>query len=465
MLVIMILVTGVFLYRDYRERPGIIEASTLRAVERTDDSITLQWEEARNTDTYVLYYKKFGKEYADWTKLELAPHVVEEDGDGSQRTDGGKASAEVSDLDEGTEYVFVVRADSTEREGFETKGKTFSTKGTQTIEVRDHMTKLTSSKPFKLDAKAETKLSYESSDPKVVSVNKSSGQVKVKGEGTATITIKAKETADYMPDETQMDIEVIASTPVSAGGASAYIIYNLSPDNCEAVEAIAGEGSIHVPQGVGYSGDKYYVAYGDAGSQRIISFDTEGSGRDVSVPSIDLGHPNGFCYAESTGLCYCVRGWTGRCVTYSPETGEYGLITLPYGASGIAYDRARKMLYTSSRTAMVAYTCDGSDDDYTVQNTVGVVSHSVSTYTQDCGGHAGIMMRCLSGSSKHGTNYIDLYDMINGNYLGSLACDLSEVESCIVDDEGYLEILANNTSKVDYIWKTRINIGDIAAGL
>ena len=86
--------------------------------------------------------------------------------------------------------------------------------------------------------------------------------------------------------------------------------------------------------------------------------------------------------------------------------------------------------------------------------------------TQDIGGHAGIMLRCLSPNGrKHGINYIDLYDMRNGTYLGSLSCDLSAVESAIVDDEGYLEILANNTKGVDYIWKTDLNIETLAEGL
>ena len=111
---------------------------------------------------------------------------------------------------------------------------------------------------------------------------------------------------------------------------------------------------------------------------------------------------------------------------------------------------------------MVSYSGDGS---FKILNTVGVVKHRGYTYTQDCGGHAGIMMRCLSGKDKHGTNYIDLYDMEGGKYLGSLVCQLSEVESAVCDDDGYLLILANNTADTDYIWKTDINIKDIAEGL
>ena len=75
------------------------------------------------------------------------------------------------------------------------------------------------------------------------------------------------------------------------------------------------------------------------------------------------------------------------------------------------------------------------------------------------------MFRCLSGSSKHGTNYIDLYDMKKGRYLGTFTCDLSEVESCIVDKDGFLEILANNSSNTDYIWKTNINVNSLGSGL
>ena len=108
--------------------------------------------------------------------------------------------------------------------------------------------------------------------------------------------------------------------------------------------------------------------------------------------------------------------------------------------------------------------CDISNG-YSVVNRCGVVKHSGKTYTQDCGGHAGIMLRVLSGSNKHGTNYIDLYDMKNGRYLGTITCDLSEVESCIVDKDGFLEILANNTSGVDHIWKTDLNIETLGEGL
>jgi hypothetical protein len=55
--------------------------------------------------------------------------------------------------------------------------------------------------------------------------------------------------------------------------------------------------------------------------------------------------------------------------------------------------------------------------------------------------------------------------MKHGEYLGTIACDLSEVESATVDDDGYMLLLSNYSSSTDIIWKTPINIEDIGAGL
>ena len=57
LLVLMTLLTGYVIYKDYHERPGILERSSLKAIERTDDSITLQWQGTRNTETYAVFYK------------------------------------------------------------------------------------------------------------------------------------------------------------------------------------------------------------------------------------------------------------------------------------------------------------------------------------------------------------------------------------------------------------------------
>ena len=110
---------------------------------------------------------------------------------------------------------------------------------------------------------------------------------------------------------------------------------------------------------------------------------------------------------------------------------------------------------------MAAY----SAEDYSVLHTTRTARHSGHVYSQDCCGHGGILLHCVSDSDRHGINYIDIYDIERGKYLGSFGCDLSEVESAIVDNDGYLEILANNTSDTDYIWKTPINIDSLSESL
>ena len=450
MLIVMLLLTIAFIWHDYNERPGILERSSLKATDADLDTISLEWKGTRNTDSYTVYYKIKGESPLGWHKVRI------------KNKKGSKDSVTLKNLKEGTEYGVIVRADNDERTGFSTKEKYFRTKTAQHLECKDHYTKLTCSRDFDLGIKAETKLSYSSSDESVVKVTKK-GVLQIKGSGTAKISVKAAESKLYMGDETETEIEVIGTSPVSAGGASAHIIYSIGPENCEVVKSVAGAGGASVPQAFGYTGEKYIIAYGMSDTQRIISFDRDGTGKSVSVPGVALGHPNGFCYANSNKTCYCVKGWSGRAVTYKPETGEYSAITFPVAASGIGYDRAEDRIYTCSRTNMVSYSID--ENGYTIQNRCGVVKHSGHTYTQDCGGHAGIMMRCLSGSDKHGTNYVDLYDMKHGEYLGTIACNLSEVESATVDDEGYMLILSNTSSSTDNIWKTPINIEDIGAGL
>lgn len=450
LLAFMILLTAAVIYKDYHERPGILERSTLKTTEAGTDTLTIEWKGTRNTDSYTVYYKAEGESPLGWRKVTV------------ENQKGSKDSVTLKNLEEGTRYGIIVRADNDERTGFSTKEKFFSTRRNQQIEGKTHFTKLTCSKDFDLGMKAETKLSYESDNEDVIKVDKK-GKAAIEGSGTAKITVTARETKEYLRASFETEVEVISTSPVNAGGAGAHIIYSLGEGDCEAVKYITGAGSVDIPQSFAYTGDQYIVAYGMNDAQRIITFDKDGDGKSVSVPSVALGHPNGFCYDSVNKTCYCVKGWSGRAVTYKPETGEYGVVTFPAGASGIGYDRKEDLIYTCSRTLMAAYRV--GDDGITTEHRCGVVKHSGHTYTQDCGGHAGIMMRVLSGSNRHGTNYIDLYDMLHGQYLGTISCNLSEVESATVDDDGYMLLLSNYTSSTDIIWKTPINIEDIGEGL
>ena len=310
------------------------------------------------------------------------------------------------------------------------------------------------------------KFRYATSDKNVATVSKK-GKVSITGAGTTVIKVTAKETEDYLPDEAEVTIEAIAAEPVSSAGAAVNVIYYVGPDNCEAVKAIVGDGpNADIPQSFDCTDDSYVVAYGmyDTDSQRIITFDKEGDGKNISVPDIVIGHPNGFAYSDKSKTCYCVAGGSGRAVTYKPETGEYGTYNFSHGGHALGYDSIEDCMYACSGGSLIMYR--NTDDGFVKEHIYGSAHHATSLYGQDCGGHAGIMMRCLSPKSDtHGTNYVDLYDMKHGMYLGTVQCELSEVESAAVDEDGYMLLLGNTSDYTDYIWKTPINIEDIGAGL
>ena len=463
LLLAVLVLTVVMAINHYRLYPGRVERDSISSPGRGADYIILGWDEPHNANVYKVWYRE--NETPEKKKESAAEdakdeEVVIDDSWTALETDVPEIT--VSDLKKDTTYSFIIRADSKDKEGVATEPRSFSTKKSQRIKGRKKITKFTFSKPFKLKLAAETDLMYESGDEKVAVVDPETNEIKITGAGDTEITVTARSSSEYESASKTVELKVIDSKPVSAGGASPQIIYHLDADNCEVVKTVTGADGASVPQGLAYTGDKYIISYGMGSPNRVISFDVEGEGKDVSVPTISMGHPNGFTYANENGRCYCAKGWTSKVYTYEPTSGSYGSVDLSYGCSGIGYDRKAKLLYTCSRTAMVAYDIS---DGYSVKYRCGVVKHSGSVYTQDCGGHAGIMLRCLSGSSKHGTNYIDLYDMKNGRYLGTFACDLSEVESCIVDKDGFLEILANNTSSTDYIWKTDLNIETLGEGL
>ena len=77
----------------------------------------------------------------------------------------------------------------------EVKPTTPVAKASQTITAKS-FTKTYGNKPFSLGARAKTKLTYKSSDTKVVTVS-NNGQVTLKGPGKATITITAAATNNY----------------------------------------------------------------------------------------------------------------------------------------------------------------------------------------------------------------------------------------------------------------------------
>lgn len=432
----VVLLAGIVIYKDYSSRPGLIKENTLQVGKRTTDTVNLKWAPVRNADNYVVSYKP--KSSDEWQELEV---------------DGSQHKVEVNNLKEGESYDFSLQANSKKRKGVTSDTTESTTKKHQSISGKPKQMKLANNE-IDLNLEAETKVKIETENEDV-KIDEETQNIEVSQPGTIKLTAIAEENEEFVQEEMELEIEVLDSVCEDTSNASIHTMYKLDKSNCEAIKTVTGSGGADVPQSFGYNEGSYYIAYGMYDTQRIVTYKEDGE-KSVSVPKVKLGHPNGFTYSNVSGKGYCVKGWGGRCVVYEPETDKYDVFELPYGASGIAYDRKNKQFYTSSRNLMVAY-----DENFNVLMTTPAVNHKGNYYTQDCGGHAGIMIRCLSDKSRHGINLIDLYDMQNGKYLGTIECDLSEVESAIVDDEGYMELLCNTTDEKDYIWKTPINIEEL----
>ncbi|SDB13107.1 hypothetical protein [Eubacterium oxidoreducens] len=88
------------------------------------------------------------------------------------------------------------------------------TKASQTFTGKKTYTKRLNAKAFKIDAKAQTTLTYTSSKKKVATVD-SNGKVTIKGTGTTVITVTAAETSAYKAATYQVKIKVKKLSKVS----------------------------------------------------------------------------------------------------------------------------------------------------------------------------------------------------------------------------------------------------------
>ena len=422
-LLIVLALLAVTVYRDYKARPGFLEKIWIE--ERGADFITVAWERARNVNKYVVTYN--GK------RIEVS---------------GKKKGVKINGLTENTEYVISVRADSKKRKGFEALTEKTKTKKAQHITGDAGRMKFIN-KPIDLRQTAETPVKYLPGDGYTVTED---NKVVFTKPGTITVTAEAGDTEEYASATREIPIEVLDSVEVDADGATPHYFYKLNKNNCECIKTVKGEKEATIPQSFALYNGKYIIAYIGAEDQRIITF---GDIEEVFEPEIDLGHANGLTVAK--GLCYIVKGGrNAECITFDPSKNSFGSFELAKYASGIAYDEKTDMFYTSQRRGMAVY-----DGHFNLIRNVGRISRKAPYYFQDCGAYGGIMMHCVSGKNYRGTNYIDFYDMINGKYIGSIKCELGEVESLIVDEEGYIELLSNTKKKEDLIWKTPINMNDL----
>ena len=424
-LILIISLTFFALCREYHINPGLLDVNALTVKNKDTDSIELAWKPVRNADEYVVSYRKSGSE--NWETVSLA---------------GEETEYTLDDLDEGTEYEFTLQANSEERKGRHESKTSTSTKKHQKIKGKKKQMKLAGKTDLSLDSK--TDLTFRSEDEDVAKVNED--QTIELSPGSVTVTAEAEESDEYVGDEKDVELEVIDSVSEDPGDSEVHIISGLNKDNCEKIMTIK-EG---VPQSFVYKDGKYTVTFG---GKTVWSYE---SGKN-KLPAPDLGHANGLAYKD--GTYYSVRGWSSKCASFGENA--RGCFSLPCNASGIAYDEKAELFYISTKTGI---TCVDKDLE-TVVSSFATVGHKGKHFAQDCGGHSGIVMHCISGSNKHGINYIDMYDAIHSKYLGTFECDLSEVESVTVDEDGYMLVLCNESGNKDYIYTTDINISDLGADM
>ena len=426
LLEIVVMVGVASAYMEYRARPAALEEIWI--ADRGGDYITVAWKRVKNVDKYVVTYN--GETVS---------------------VSGRQKQVKIEGLTPDTDYQISVRADSKDREGFEILEEMASTKKLAQITGADSLMKFTN-RPVDLKQTAATSVTYMPGDGYKVTDD---GRIILTKAGVISVTAKSADTEEYASTTKIIKVDAVEMVDTAASGSTPHTIYKLDKNNCECLMTIRGDGEIRGPQSFAYENGRYLIAYitNDSSEQRVISFG--GEGKKIYKPELDLGHTNGFTIAN--GRCYSVRGDGKKtCITFDSSNSNFGSFDLAYGASGIAFDEMNSMFYTSSRKKLIAY-----DSNFNVVNSVDRVTRNVKYGVQDCGAYGGILMHCVSGEDVQATNYIDFYDMESSKYLGTIECELNEVESLVIDDEGYIVLLCNILGLDDFIWKTPINMKEM----
>ena len=241
-------------------------------------------------------------------------------------------------------------------------------------------------------------------------------------------------------------------------GGKARVVYTFDTENCTKLFPVKGYLNATVPQGFTFTGSKYYVLYGMAAGQSIVTFAADGTRLDASKFSFCIGHPNGITWDPQTKMCYIFKGNQKTIYTWNPATGKFGKSKTPYSSSGVGYDNSTKLLYASSKTGIRAYSADGA---FKHKKLFPRCDHGIFHYIQDCGAGEGFIFHGISGASKKETNFLDIYRAADSAYLGSIKITIGEFESAVVGNDGYLQLLINTSGSTDYVWRTPLNVNEL----
>ena len=250
--------------------------------------------------------------------------------------------------------------------------------------------------------------------------------------------------------------QALLSNPTNGG--KARVVYTFTPDNCTKKFAVNGVTIAKVPQGFTFTGNEYYILYGMAAGQAIVTYTADGERTGESNFAFSIGHPNGITWDPLTKICYIFKGNQKTIYTWDPATNKYGKSKTPYSSSGVAYDAATNLIYATSQTGIRAYSADGQ---FKHQKLFARCTPGFSHYIQDCGAGEGFIFHGVSGESKKAQNQLDIYRAADNAYLGSIEITIGEFESAVVGPDGYLELLINTDGTTDYVWRTPLSVNEL----
>ncbi len=264
-----------------------------------------------------------------------------------------------------------------------------------------------------------------------------------------------KPTADQLAGMSDLAASLLKNP--TRGGKARYV-YTFDTSNCKPQFSVTGYLGITTPQGVAYTGKKYYVLFGNEFGQRIVTYSAKGKRLKATKFKFAIGHPNGITWDPKTKRCYIFKGHQKRIYTWNPKTNKFGKSKTPYNSSGGSYDSSTKQIYASSKPQMYVFSGDGKFKTISI---FGRCNHGISHSAQDCGAGGGLMFHGVSGSNYRVTNFLDVYRAEDGAYLGSIKVKLGETESAVVGKDGYVRLLINVSGNTDYIYKTPLNVNDL----
>ena len=259
-------------------------------------------------------------------------------------------------------------------------------------------------------------------------------------------------------------INSIRTTPAkelnkkSTIGGNTRVVYTFDSSNCKKLFPITGFGETQVPQAFTYTGKEYYVLYGMYNSQCIVTYNENGKRLKVTPFPKNYGHLNGITWDPKTKLCYIFKGCQTTIYTWNPANGKFGTATTKYSSSGVGYDNVTDTLYASSETCIRKYSADGK---FTYLGKIIRCEPNMNHSVQDCGACNGYVFHGITSNKNRFLNYLDVYRAKDGKYMGSIKVTMDEIESVVVGNDGYVQLIINTDQRTDYVWKTPLNVRDL----